>query len=1036
MRGSATQASRTVTLPSVHRGPTSAVETLASADPKLPLPLGVRPLSANIWPPVRPGSQTARGRRSRDSRAGTAPGNPLSARAADTQSSWSTVPPTPWEEASNSDAKPSTATTWPPALQASLQEWDMAPSLLAQADVRRSSCLKGKLEQMQLSEFFDVHGGPHFQRLGLGLAAKQNREVGSAFGSRSDLHAHRVRCGPLSVLPEKEKGMIGNARTYLAAAEAVAQDAIAAQRRFQIYRSQVKEDERTRVADVEQRRVRHLFIEVPNFELFLPEQVNLKDLIPVDLGDDRETAAKHLVDRQNTNFADTRWVEGAQMGWLFTQSEVVALSKSLERWSASTRGANVPMGMCRPTFCRFVIDVELVDQKKVPYFWAVQLFDSVAQHVRCCPPNVHHAATAPLHLVANRWRLISVIDTIVRQHCEAITRYQILERIKETAKKFPPPEDYVLKKTKSSSLEEFMNENPPLETRTDPEEMQRQPDKEPDVRSPDVLIERDLACRERLLQSMLVEPEVLHLVCLFQEVFRRLFCCYANCEHHMEFPELLRFCADFYLAPQFATEDLLKSLYEGVCCFDVREKALDPDPPPSMNTQPQKSMFRKKASTIGRTSMLMKSIKKNATSSKSPTRHSIMGRLVSGSSEPSPSPSTSLVSSPSKGLAEAQRSGAEKKPSKGNVSYVAEFGVNAFIETIVKLAFIHLGFFGNSVQLCSSSYFKMTWLLAYLRHVMTHMHACIEKSAQAGAVLDDRVQAVKALEAVPVDLWARPPLSATELDMQLMLQPQPGPGNQKPPKRRLKFQSSAPRLRPARSTCEQVMEAWRRKWHRSMKESTVHNHKPSDVVKTSEIVGADSLRPAVEDSSSGEEEVYLGSLPSRGLSDRKSNISDVVHLQSQQASKAMFKPYIDLHSADGSEQGEHAQSSTAPQGLPLEDLFPIESGTGRSCFVEGECDLCGRQIFSPEDQKKAMDAKLLCFGNPYCRGCSVADALSFKEHPFSRLILGTKNGSEFKKLTAKPHVGKRMHSTFPPPPVCSGSDFETKVLKTLRPLDL
>ena len=70
-----------------------------------------------------------------------------------------------------------------PALQITGSEWGGSASSLVQADLVRNQRLKHQLSRLRLSDFFDAHGGPHFKRLSITFAAKQNREVGSTFGS-------------------------------------------------------------------------------------------------------------------------------------------------------------------------------------------------------------------------------------------------------------------------------------------------------------------------------------------------------------------------------------------------------------------------------------------------------------------------------------------------------------------------------------------------------------------------------------------------------------------------------------------------------------------------------------------------------------------------------------------------------------------------------------------------------------------------------------------------------------------------------------
>eukprot|EP00930_Biecheleria_cincta_P044627 TRINITY_DN30721_c0_g1_i1.p1 TRINITY_DN30721_c0_g1~~TRINITY_DN30721_c0_g1_i1.p1 ORF type:complete len:1108 (-),score=196.98 TRINITY_DN30721_c0_g1_i1:33-3356(-) len=1085
------QTGQTVPLPSLNlpKGPTSAVETVIR--PGRRLPVGLRPPALKVWPHAK-GSQSARGAARPE--AGRPPelGMPMSARAAE---SWSVFPTAPWEESSDTDPKYYTGTSWPPALKASLGDWkDVAPSQLSQADLRRSAYLKGQLEQMRLTEFFDEQGGPHFQRLGLGFVAKQQKEIGSAFGSQGDLlQCTDARRGTI----DTQAGIVGTSRSYLAAAEAIAKDSLIVEERALFYQSQVKESERAREGDVENARVKHLFIEVPNFEVHAPKPVNLKDLIPSDLGEAREIEERNIVERQGGNFRDPYWTEGSQMGWLFPQPEVMELSQLMDRWAASTRGANLPMGMCRSTFCRFLLDTKLADQKSVPYFWAVQLFDSVAQPVRCCPPNAHYASTAPVCLMVSRWRLISVLDAIIRQHSDAMSRYDVLSRIKDKMKELfdgvqkdapnaasstqepiseddespkgtknhedrrdirqppnaasltqepIPDEDQSPKRTKSredrkrqprnaasSTREPISDEDQsPKDTksREDLQDKHRNADTEDSGKS----IERDSACRDRLLQSMLVEPEVLHLVFVHQEIFRLLYVCYAKDEQHMEFPELLSFCIDFYLIPQFGTESSLKGLYEAALCV---EACPQPDIQQSISmNRTSISLFRNKANLLRKSIAIGSNGRKltgGLSGRKSPRKRTSSSAV---------SRSSSVVPQKSKTVAETE-SGDKNASSSGlneDVRLAAPaFRLNAFIETIVKLAFVHTGFYGNAVQLCSSSYFKVTWLLTYLRCVMSHMHACQDKAAFAGEAPDEQLAAVKALRAVPLDLWDRPPILPTVLDMPVMLQPLPGPGNRKLPRRRLRVQASAPRLRPSKCAEEQSTETWRRKRRMSMEETMMQHstHKSPEAVVQKSLT-RDSLKSEAGDSSSSEEEEYIGSVPPLEHSSRKSRVAHTAFLRSKSKTKSQIGEKLrgdieqveQAHSSHSSHAGHQPEPQQPHQGLlPLEDLFPVESG--QPCFVDGECQLCGRKVFCQGDEKSVMDAKIQSFGNPHCRGCSLVDAISLQRHPFARLLVGADAEVKTAPLEAKPHVGKRLHPTFPLPPE-SGEGFGSEALQYLK----
>lgn len=198
-------------------------------------------------------------------------------------------------------------------------------------------------------------------------------------------------------------GILGSSKAFLAASEARARDVLLTREKAEALLKKVRDEERVRASDVNQRRLGLLFAEIPFFETALPNGVHIKDVMPADFLEEEEAAAKQLIERQNAFLADNKFIEGSQMAWLFTQTEVQSISKCLQRCTVSTRGVGTVSagGMDRPTFCRMLFDLDLVGEK-VPYFWAVALFDSMAQPMRLCPPSAHHAATAPVVSVATR----------------------------------------------------------------------------------------------------------------------------------------------------------------------------------------------------------------------------------------------------------------------------------------------------------------------------------------------------------------------------------------------------------------------------------------------------------------------------------------------------------------------------------------------------------------------------------------------------------------------------------------------------------
>mmetsp|Transcript_78677 Transcript_78677/g.138759 ORF Transcript_78677/g.138759 Transcript_78677/m.138759 type:complete len:1058 (+) Transcript_78677:171-3344(+) len=981
------------------------------------------------------------------------PPAPLSARQSQTQSSWRTFDEEP-PEVSKFGVSASTMSSWTPALKATLQEWDRPAAALDHSDLRRNAQLKRHLSNMRISDYFNKHGENLFEGLGLSFAAKQNKQVSSTFGSQADLHAD-FRFDNEELL-QSSAPAIKNAKTYLAAAEALSKDMVFTKNRAEALLLQVSESEEMKTEEVQERRLGLLFLEIPYYQAYLPKTISLRQVVPDDVTEEREYNEKILIERQNAHLSDRNWFEGMQMNWIMSMDEVLTLSQDLERWTTASRGSNLPMGMDRATFCRFLHDAHLWDKKKVPYFWAVQLFDGVAQQARCCPPNAQNAATAALQGIASKWRLISVVDVIIRQHAEAIQRYDILTRIHEASLKIDGATASIERQT--SSVDEKDHDHPHFE---EPDSDNHDEDHSKKAlahgssrhlekaerksvsmasseshgeyakrseRSAKASLERDSAHRERLLSSMLLEPEILHLVVLYQEIFIKLYRCYAGRKRHMDFPELLQFCVDFQIAPYFITQSSLKSLYESAVCLDIKQKE-DKENHEEISVSDAMAAFQKTARQAGKVSLAFKdqpdaknkdqkaaspekqqvpeSVPESSKSARAARQESKNDKHLGGAS----SKTNNLSASRSSGAVPRKSASFETRTSKRGsawqlpvepparpkqTEFEGYFSETAFMETLCKVAFLHLGFYGNAMQSGSTSCFKLTWLIAYLRYVMEH----IRKSAKRHPELSDS-PAHRSIEAVSDEMWANPPVLESLLDCTpTLLQPEPGPGNKKLPKRRGRHQDMAPRLRPALKTEALALETWRQKRRISAQE-TLSKARSSIVLVNSMSSKKMSEMEQVKDDTSDEEDEFLKGID---LAQKSSFLPDPAAAKTMTESAQLVVP-------------------TDPVGglLPMEDLFVYEAG--KAGILEGGCQLCGRVLAGEALQVKALD--LLTKGNPQCRCCSIVDAMVLSRHPFSRLMMTSTNtgmarvGAKVGKLNrpkAKPHVGDPLRCAYSPVP--------------------
>ena len=74
---------------------------------------------------------------------------------------------------------------------------------------------------------------------------------------------------------------------------------------------QVRDEEKLRTADVDQRRLEVLFSEIPCYEAFA-SGLRMQDLILVDPCEEEEQAEKQLMEKQNGFLSDKKFVEGSQ----------------------------------------------------------------------------------------------------------------------------------------------------------------------------------------------------------------------------------------------------------------------------------------------------------------------------------------------------------------------------------------------------------------------------------------------------------------------------------------------------------------------------------------------------------------------------------------------------------------------------------------------------------------------------------------------------------------------------------------------------
>lgn len=808
---------------------------------------------------------------------------------------------------------------------------------------------------LRLSQLFDSIGSPLFRRLGLAMVVK--RRLNAEEEVRSSTQSSASLCLENRPLPRT--------KALLLAEEALQKDLRNFKERARRLMRSVDPTQRLRVEDVQRRQVEVLFSEVPNFEEYLPPGVGYADLVPADIEREDELRDRRAAAYSSRFFADTHWIEGMEMNWMLSRPEVLVVSEIASLWTRSTHGMDCPMGMDRPTFCRFILDLGLSDQEKVPFFWAVSLFDDVSRPMRCCPPEVVVSNGAPIVRLVSRWTLITVLDTILRQYFTRASRFVstllsiarlrlpawVIEESglrEETMQALasgdwpPGPSDLPRASKEPSGLASLSvpsqaagNELPAFLR------FQDQPASHLDIR-------REENIRDQLVRAMLVEPEVLHMAMQHLELFKKLHKCYADDTGDMSFAALLQFCTDFHLCPAVGSSYFLRTVYESVECLDLAPslpsrslaaRRTVANVKPGINKKRTSTLFtsqsfgasmRSEASfgsssrAAGRRRTVAVQDRPSAGGSRAASAASVSSNGGSSARPPSSTaqslveaeaakPITWPLSPPWEGvihLAEKAAAPTEELPPGCSPS---TFGVGAFIEALFRVAFTYLRSYGNLQQRSMSGYMGVVWLVDYLRFVFVHLQKSAARHAALpegqGGRLHDQLR--EALQGTPEEVWKQSLCAPPELPPATWRAGLP------------KVEERSVRMRP--------------------KPGGAANHGSAAAPPTS-AVPEDKEQPARRER------------------------------------------WVLTTSA--------APRLGGPAGTPI--------------VVDGRCGVCG----------KCQTAG--AWGNARCRGCSVIDVTSFQHHPFKPLLVDWAPGTKPEAPVAR--VPTRLQrADLTPPPRCSSN---------------
>eukprot|EP00746_Dinoflagellata_sp_MGD_P007133 gnl/MRDRNA2_/MRDRNA2_114082_c0_seq1.p1 gnl/MRDRNA2_/MRDRNA2_114082_c0~~gnl/MRDRNA2_/MRDRNA2_114082_c0_seq1.p1 ORF type:complete len:1025 (-),score=181.47 gnl/MRDRNA2_/MRDRNA2_114082_c0_seq1:152-3226(-) len=466
-------------------------------------------------------------------------------------------------------------------------------SSLNQDDVARNPELHEQFKSYSLRDYFDQDGRRRFQNLSLTYAARHQKNLKMQFGSTSDAHLKPAHLEHASF----------SARAYHLATQAIERDKELIESRAKEATEALTSEDKVRSQDVLNRQTEFLFLEVPDYQKYLPPGVTLEAIVPPDLGHEEETKQKWKDDRNNSSLdqlleASNLAAASIRHEWMLSVADIAELMKWLQLWNTAARGYNAPMGMCRPTFCQFLFDAGLVGTKEVPYHWAVSLFDAQANPSRCCPAEASWAPTAPFTKSVNRWNLVGIIDRIIRQYCDKNTKStffrELIGKLREKIpSKYCEPRDIkkVTGLAATSARGSSLSARRSSQTEEDDDDQADEGMKaskrgsvvsaasavssQPWLKPPERPVSsvdtgREHLKRDRLVSSMLMEPDVLHMMMKYKPLFTSLFDCYAK-EGKMAFPEFLQFAVNFRIMPRVASTYVLQYMYDSVVCLDDKE---------------------------------------------------------------------------------------------------------------------------------------------------------------------------------------------------------------------------------------------------------------------------------------------------------------------------------------------------------------------------------------------------------------------------------------------------------------------------------
>ncbi|CAJ1347596.1 unnamed protein product, partial [Effrenium voratum] len=523
-------------------------------------------------------------------------------------------------------------------------------------------------------------------------------------------------------------------------------------------------------AEVKQRQVAILFAELPRFLEYLPSSVPLASMEP-ELGRQEDPQARAAALRGNALLRQP----ASQRR--FRQAEVLAVVQVLKAWSlASWPNGGAELGMDRSTFCRFLLDTGLADQRKVPFFWAVSLFDSSARLVRYCAEEEAAVGTAPLLPVVNWKDLWQILEALVQQYfrpSSSAMRLKFIESIAEISRARLPSFAVKMMNISKEHLN-LMIQGVGTEDRDSdaeecaPDERAKAPRslRVPSAKARQLSILEE--ARKQRLRSLLVEPEVLQLLWQHEDVFKELHSAYADERGHLSFAAVVQLCKDFSLAPRLISLHLLRKIYESSECLELdleADESRNDSPGLDALAKPRKSspVNAKRRRSISAMSGI--SMASTAATTATPTsgrrssdafsakqkratvlsdKRTSQRRASFEGPEPSAQERAGLIL-PWEGILLRLR----EAQSRGDMPCNSHVRSQALMEILCKVAYTYLGCYGNMQQRSMSTLLQSVWLLVYLRFTVESFRRSLAQREE----VEEEAPLLQAVRRLDPDAW-------------------------------------------------------------------------------------------------------------------------------------------------------------------------------------------------------------------------------------------------------------------------------------------